>query len=186
MQNNSRISCSECKFYFSLAQHCAGECRKNPPVIVDDEIHAVFPITNDLLYCGEFVRSAGNLQIEDTHDEDLEEDTHDEDLEDYYEDNSEQADLFDDFDNDPVDEDTPSPWPKDNPYEDWDNKDSAIDELVDRLDKVEDVSIDLEADVDALKNFRTWAMAKIEKLEKEVQVLKQPKGLVGNARRFYL
>lgn len=43
---------------------------------------------------------------------------------------------------------------------------------------VNDIS-DLEDDVHALKNFRTWAMAKIDKLEKDVQVLKQPKERIG-------
>ena len=61
MDNNPSISCSECKFYFSYGDgKTTGECRKNPPVsypyIVGDDTHAVFPITNDLLWCGEFAR----------------------------------------------------------------------------------------------------------------------------------
>jgi len=48
-----------------------------------------------------------------------------------------------------------------------------------KIDGIEDDISDLEDDVHALKNFRTWAMTKIEKLEKEVQVLKQPKERIG-------
>ena len=170
MQNNSRISCSECKFYFSLGNG-DGQCRRMPPVYVPEETHAIFPMVNDLLYCGEFVRSAGTLQIEDTFDDDLE---------DYYDDeDSEQADLFDDFDNDPVDEETPKPWSKDNPYEDWENSDSAIDALSLSVATLEDTSIDLETDVDSLKDFREYAMMKIEKLEKELQIMKQPRERIG-------
>ena len=70
MDNNPSISCSECKFYFSYGDgKTTGECRKNPPVsypyIVGDDTTAVFPITNDLLWCGEFARDF-SIQDEDT------------------------------------------------------------------------------------------------------------------------
>ena len=58
MNNDHTISCSECKFYFSLGNSdVSGECRKNPPVIIGEDINAVFPVTNDLLWCGEFARN---------------------------------------------------------------------------------------------------------------------------------
>ena len=67
MDNDSSISCSECKFYFSLGNaDVDGECRKNPPVIIDNDVNAVFPITNDLLWCGDFMRSFSNQHEEDT------------------------------------------------------------------------------------------------------------------------
>jgi len=62
MDNNPSISCSTCKFYFSLGDgDVSGECRKNSPVIVpfidsEDLQQGYFPITNDLLWCGEFAR----------------------------------------------------------------------------------------------------------------------------------
>lgn len=64
MDNDSSISCSECKFYFSFGDgDTDGECRKNPPVINiigEDAFHSsktLFPVTNDLLWCGSFMRS---------------------------------------------------------------------------------------------------------------------------------
>lgn len=68
MDNNPSISCSTCKFYFSYGDgKTHGECRKIPPVIVSDDTHAVFPITNDLLWCGEFARDF-STEIEDEED----------------------------------------------------------------------------------------------------------------------
>jgi hypothetical protein len=66
MDNDSNISCSECKFYFSLGNaDVDGECRKNPPIIIDNDVNAVFPVTNDLLWCGDFARDF-SIQDEDT------------------------------------------------------------------------------------------------------------------------
>jgi len=62
MNDNQHISCSNCKFYFSYERDTEGECRKNAPrpavVNINDGVHrynVVFPSTNDLLWCGEFV-----------------------------------------------------------------------------------------------------------------------------------
>lgn len=69
MNNDHTISCSECKFYFSLGNaDVDGECRKNPPIIIDNDVNAVFPVTNDLLWCGEFARNF-NLEYGDDGDE---------------------------------------------------------------------------------------------------------------------
>lgn len=58
MDNESNISCSECKFYFSLGDgDVNGQCRKKPPVIIGEDLIAQFPVTNDLLWCGSFIRS---------------------------------------------------------------------------------------------------------------------------------
>lgn len=63
MDNNPSISCSECKFYFSLGNaDVDGECRKNPPIIIDDDLTTVFPVTNDLLWCGSFARDFSNKE----------------------------------------------------------------------------------------------------------------------------
>jgi len=70
MNNDHTISCSECKFYFSLGNSDVnGECRKNTPVIIDNDVDAAFPITNDLLWCGEFARNFNNLEYGDDGDE---------------------------------------------------------------------------------------------------------------------
>jgi hypothetical protein len=73
MDNDSSISCSECKFYFSFGDgESDGECRKNPPVIHfigEDAFYSsktVFPVVNDLLWCGSFMRSYSNKDEEET------------------------------------------------------------------------------------------------------------------------
>lgn len=62
MNDDPNISCSNCTFYFSSERHVDGECRRNAPrpavVSINEGTHqynGVFPKTNDLLWCGEFV-----------------------------------------------------------------------------------------------------------------------------------
>ena len=63
MHIDHTVSCSECKFYFPLGDSdVSGQCRKNPPVIISEDIIAVFPVTNDLLWCGEFARNFSNKE----------------------------------------------------------------------------------------------------------------------------
>lgn len=183
MQTKQKI-CINCKFFsadaYSENDSGTGECRRNAPDVGSRHNGGrFFPETAYDDWCGEYRRSF--IEIDDESDaSDKQEQEYDVYLSDADDDNNGDAVqqyLFGSgvgtFVDDDIDDDIS------NPYADWENKDSAIDAIVDRLDKVEDATTDLEADVDALKNFRTWTMEKIEKLEKEVQILKQPKERIG-------
>lgn len=62
MNEDPNVSCANCKFYFSYERRPdQGECRRNAPrpavVNINDGTHrhdAIFPVTNDLLWCGDF------------------------------------------------------------------------------------------------------------------------------------
>lgn len=164
----ARISCADCKFFSSVspAAPYEGECRKNAPTLIDELGMAVFPRTEDGDWCGDFLRLPELYDVDDNYDDD--EQDYDVELPDYNDENTAdvtQQDLFDDNYN--------------NPYQDWENKDSAIDAISLSVATLEDTSLDLETDVDSLKNFREWAMKTIEKLQKEVQIMKQPNERVG-------
>ena len=162
----ARISCGDCKFFASVspAAPYEGECRKNAPTLIDELGMAVFPRTEDGDWCGDFLRLPELYDVDDDNDEQ----DYEVELPDYDDENTAdvmQQDLFDDNHN--------------NPYQDWENKDSAIDAISLSVATLEDTSLDLETDVESLKDFREWSMKTIEKLQKELQIMKQPKERVG-------
>jgi len=177
----ARISCADCKFFSSVspAAPYEGECRKNAPTLIDELGMAVFPRTEDGDWCGDFLRLPELYDVDDN-----DEQEYDVDLPDYDEDSH----LYDDADEDDEDEDEDNQ-PDDgrfdegadyhNPYQDWENKDSAIDSLSLSVATLEDTSLDLETDIESLKDFREWSMKTIEKLQKELQIMKQPRERIG-------
>lgn len=183
---SNRKSCVDCKFFSSaFPTKAAGECRKNAPTLVDEMGVALFPKVKDDDWCGDFQRPWGLYDLVD--DDDADQD-YDVDLPDYDDECTisssqnghfvTQQDLFEDR-NEPDDGRFDEGADYHNPYQDWENKDSAIDSLCLSVATLEETSLDLETDVDSLKDFREWSMKTIEKLQKELQILKQPKERIG-------